>query len=758
MNDTSEYARALLDAQCESDVTRTLDQLELNENCEWVPAGSEQNYSATFSNAADPVASFAELVVNSFDAVLMKRYHDQFGPEYDPSTGLITVADAVDELFDDPDDHDEIVEVIADGNPDGPPNLIVRDTGTGQPHEHFADRFLSIAAGGQVKDDWPFAQGRFKMGSAAVLPHSGDKEYKFIASAPASDPGTWSWSIIRDNSSDGVYEHLLIDGSVGQFTGELRGQSYGTFTKVYEYDIGRAHITGRGSLRGKLERVLVDPAIPFHMRETRKSTSLTNEQDVRGLYGRLNHWNVESVVKMDHQIRHDFGEPFGERKVRVVVFKHRDAIEDDDNLSKKPKNEFVGGTKHREQAVMYLVNGQAHAHERSSFLTGSRGCQYKHTGKDMVVFMDLSDFGDKQRHDRRDFLELFRPSRDRMGGSDIADQLRDELARALKNDPALQDEEEWRRNRITQNKRDEHDTDIMESMLEQNPTMRRYFKTGSRVPTTGTTSPDGGEYNAPYYPSHLRIIKQRHNDGSIDLWDESKGLFRKHQPTNRNAQVQFDIDAPNDYFERTAQPGVLSVDGVDRESWGLHNGVLTIRFGPNSGVEPGDTVRATVTVSREMADPLRCVFTVEYVDPVEKSSGGDQSESPPTKDDVDFPDITPVYESGDDVTTWADMNPEWSEHDIVDIHEYDDERDIFINMNAAPLRHFIRSNNLTDTGKDRVKEIWEAGCVFYSLSQFIELDDEGVDPETIVPITMRGVAQSMLDQHIGEKEMERLTA
>lgn len=758
MNDTGDYARALLDAESETDVTRTLDRLEVAENCEWVPAGSEQNYSATFSNAADPVASFAELIVNSFDAVLMKRYREQFGYEYDPNTGLITVEDAVNELFEDPDDHNEIVEVIADGNPDGPPNLIVRDSGTGQPHEQFAERFLSIAAGSQVKDDWPFAQGRFKMGSAAVLPYSGDKEYKFIASAPVTNPGSWSWSIIRDNPAEGVYEHLLIDGDVGQFSGELRGQTCGTFTKVYEYDIGRTHITGSGALRAKLERVLVDPAIPFHMRETRKSGSQTNEQDVRGLYGRLNHWNVESVVKMDRYIRHDFGEPFGERKVRVVVFKHDETVKNDDNLSKKPKNEFVGGNKHREQAVMYLVNGQAHAHERRTFLTGSRGCQYTHTGKDMAVFMDLSDFGDKQRHNRRDFLELFRPSRDRMGGSDLADQLRDELATALKNDTALQEEEEWRRNRISRNKRDEHDTDIMESMLERNPTMRRYFQTGTRVPTTGTTTADGGEYNAPYYPTHLNVIKQRHKDGTLDLWDESKGQFQKHQPVNRNAQVQFDLDAPNDYFDRQAQPGVLSVNGVDREHWGLHNGVLTIRFGPNDGVEPGDAEQVTATVTREMADPLRAVFTVKYVDPVEDSSSGDNGETPPTNDTLDFPDVTRVYESGDGIATWEQMSPEWGEHDVVDIHEYDDGYDIYVNMDAAPLLNFIRSNNLTDNGKEHVKEIWVAGHVFYALSQYIELDDEGVAPEEIVPVTMRGVAQSMLDQHIGEQEMERLTA
>lgn len=762
---TDHYAKRILDAQSEAEVTRILDNIMIDENVSWVPTGSEQNYSVTFSNAADPISSFAELIVNSFDAILMKRYKEQFENEYDPATGLITVEQAVDELFDDANDsssHDELVDVIADGDPNTVPNLTVQDTGMGQPHEAFEDRFLNFALGGQVKDDWPFTQGRFKMGSAAVLPHSGDCGYKLICSASVDTPEQWSWSITRDNPEEGVFEHLLIDGDIPTFTGTVREQSYGTFTKVYEYDIPKTHITGSDSLRPRIERVLVNPAFPFHMHEQRDKGAQQNQQHVHGLYGRLDGRWGSNTTKIDTHIRHDFGEPFGERKIRVCVFHDEDTIQDNSQMSMNARHQFVGGRKHREGAVMYLVNGQAHAHERSSFLTGSRRCQYTHTGKDMVVFMDLSDFGDKQRHNRRDFLDLFRPSRDRMGGTDLSEQLQDELEKALKNSETLQEEEEWRRNRLMKDDHEEKQTDIMESVLERNPSLNRFFNTGQRVTTSSvpeTSAADGGEYNASFYPIKLNIIKKKHNDGSVDLWNPSKGLFTKHQPVNRNGRVQFELDAQNDYFDRNSQPGVLMVDGAERKNWNLHNGILSLKIKPLSGAEPGEKQQVTVTVTREMADPLRRVFTVKYVDPVEESSESSGTNNSPSADDLDLPEVIPVHESGDDKTTWDDMNPTWTEDDIVSISERDETYDIFVNMDASPLHHFVQTNNIKDSRKGQVQEIWVAGCMFYTVSQYIELENDGdVVPEDIVPITMRGVAQSMLDQHISDEELERLTA
>lgn len=46
--------------------------------------------------------------------------------------------------------------------------------------------------------------------------------------------------------------------------------------------------------------------------------------------------------------------------------------------------------------------------------------------------------------------------------------------------------------------------------------------------------------------------------------------------------------------------------------------------------------------------------------------------------------------------------------------------------------------------------------MFYSLEEYIELDRSNLDPGSIVPITMRGIAQSMLHQHISDTELERL--
>ena len=770
-DDMGVLAETIQSAENEDSVADLLEQLELQVDCSWQKIGTQQNYTVVFSNAPDSTHAFAELIVNSFDAVLMKRYQQKYGEEYDPDTGLITAKDAAKDLFDDPDDpksYDEIIEVIATGpNTGETPNLTVRDSGTGQPRELFAERFLNIAAGGQVKDNWPFTQGRFKMGSAAVLPYSGEENYKFIASASVDEPGVWSWTIIRDNPRDGRFEHLLIDGEIPYFEGEMDDLEYGTITTVYNYDLGGvATLLEQGGFRGRLERVLVDPVLPFYMADARGGkTAVVDGQYVRGMYGRLDHWNVERVVKIDKKIRHDFGEPFGERPVRVVVFHPKDVVKKSEGMSLRPWREFCSSTIHRKQAVMYLVNGQAHAYERASFLTGSTMCNFKHTGKTTVAFMDLSDFADKQTHNRRDFLDLFRPSRDTMGGTDIADQLSAELEEALKNDPDLKAEEEWRRSRLTRTSRNELDTEIITSMLEQNPAMSRYFLTGELVqaqsPTPTTT--DGGEYEAPYYPTKLKIIEKRHHDGTIELWDEANGKFTKSQPVNHNAQVQFVLDAPNDYFDRVAQRGTLTVDSVDdieTTDWSLHNGVLSVLLAPLTGAEPGDIQQVAVTVSRKMADPLRRVFDIEYSEPVERTGSSGQSSNDPDVAVFDPPSLTEVYreDEGDEgLTTWADMSPEWDEQDIVDIDKQGDEYYLYVNMDAAPLYYYVQSHNFSDDGKAQVREIWKAGVLFYSLAQYIELLNSDVEPDTIVPVTMRGTAQSMLNQHIGGAELDELT-
>lgn len=787
------YARQLLRAQSEAAVTQILDDIEVEENTEWVPAGTEQNYSAVFSNTSEPVPSFAELIVNSFDAILMKRYKQKYGEQYDESTSLITVEAAVNDLFDHADKphlDGECVEVIADGDTNQAPCLTVRDTGEGQPRELFEERFMNIASGRQIKEDWPFAQGRFKMGSSAPLRHSGTNSYKLVISAAYDTPGEWSWSIMRDNRSAGRFEYLKIDGDIGTFTGELsllseggvhegssRGQNHGTFTKVYDYDTGydnpSKHILLANSLRTELERVLVDPAFPFQMHEARGYTAGVANQYVRGLIGRLGKNPVRKQIvgngDMDRYIRHDFGEPLGERKVRVVLFKDDNTLESDGITRRQKrqngKDQFVAATRHIDKAVMYNVNGQAHAYERRSFLTGKRGCGYDHIGKDLIVFMDLSDVGNKQRHDRRDFFELFSPSRDQMGETEIAQQLHDELQYALEDDDALQAEEKRRRDELITEEHNEQEIELMESLLNQNPSMRKYFSTGERVEASGTTrEPDGGEYTAPRYPTQFDIIETRRRDGDHDLWDEANGMYTHEQPTNRARTILFELNAPNDYFDRASDPGGFDLHGANTKRWSVNRGVLSVTVKPAAGARVDETERVTALVERPYSDPLRRTFTVKYTEPINPKTNptGDKA-LPSHADPLDIPNIVSVYETAvnDADVEWDDMDwaidGGWGQNDVVAIQEHNEEYSVFVNMDAAPLHHFNQSKNLTDQGEKYVQTVWRMGIMFYSLAEYIELDRSDRDPGSIVPITMRGVAQSMLNQHISDTELERLS-
>lgn len=757
--ESQEFALKLLNAESEAEVSAIIDEIESAWDIHWEPHGTEQNYSLVYSNTPDPVPSFAELITNSIDAVLEKKYKQVHGYSYDSSTGIITAEDAADQLFQD--EINEEIEVIADGKTGTYPNLIVRDTGAGQPPEHFEERFLALGAGSQFKDEWPFMQGRFKMGSGAVLPHSGEKGYKLILSAGFEEEENWSWSIIRDNPEDGQFEYFRLADGIPTFGGQIKGQKIGTIVKVYEYDWGSTmNILVQSSLRQRLDRVIVDPVIPYKLSETRPKSATVDELTTNGMFGRFEHWNVKPVIRLDEVFEWDFGEPFGMREVRVVVFKDKITIEENDDLSKRQKREFVAGERHREQAVLYLVNGQTHAHERARFLTGSRNCRLPHVGEDMLVFMDLSDFADKESHDRRDFLELFTTSRDRMGSTELAEQLQEELVEGITNFSPVVEENERRRKRLTRKKQKDKEFDILENILERNSGIRRFFNTGEFLRVSGGEIDIEEDYEADFFPSELKIIKRKRQYGSIDLWDESKGLFTKRQPVNRNGQVQFKLDAPNDYFHRDEKPGELIIHGADISSRTLYNGILTVRLTPIDDASEGEKTRVHVEVTRDPKESLTTEFEVEYTEKVESEPSEQSSSSDGRSDALEEPNTIPVYkEGGEDVVTWDDMSPRWTEEDIVDIHRGDDELDLWINMDAGPVHHFVARHDLSKMGKETVEEVWRVGILLYSISQLVSLreqtedNDELLPPEEIIPITMKGIAQSLLDQHIPDEEM-----
>lgn len=200
MTVSEQYAKDLMKAQSEGEVTALIEDLEHAYDVSWRPIGQkENNYGLVESQPSAPMAALNEIISNAIDAVLRKKYRERHGNEYDPEYGLNSYFAAADELL--RGSTDEEVRIIADGTKGGPWNLTVRDTGEGQTPDDFEDTFVGLLEPGMAKQGWPFLQGQFGMGSTGVLPHCGDKGYKAIWTAGMEESGVWTWTVIRKTTT-----------------------------------------------------------------------------------------------------------------------------------------------------------------------------------------------------------------------------------------------------------------------------------------------------------------------------------------------------------------------------------------------------------------------------------------------------------------------------------------------------------------------------------------------------------------------------
>jgi len=305
---------------------------EYSSELTWHNLGEQtRNYSVVYNQASDPVGALGELIANSIDATLMRRYYEQHGRSYNPDHGYKSYDDAVALLS-----GDEMIEIVADGpkpdsfddaeKPHAYPNMAVLDRGHGQPASRFEDTLVGFFLPGKQKDEFPLVQGRFGMGGSAVLPHSGDRMYKFIASAAMDEPGRWTWTLVRDApaQSERRFEYLKFGDSLPTFSGELEGREVGTVVRVYDYNFTSnirrqpAEISSR--FIELIDREMVRSPIPIRANERRTGYKNPASATTRGILNKLED-DRDDLVKSDLTEHYTFGPGLGERAVRMIVLK-----------------------------------------------------------------------------------------------------------------------------------------------------------------------------------------------------------------------------------------------------------------------------------------------------------------------------------------------------------------------------------------------------------------------------------------------------
>lgn len=742
---SQDAAVRLKDADSPEEISEIL-QDGFFDNAQWLALGDiDNNYGVVENQAGAPVPALMELIVNSYDAHLMKRFHELAGttdpdPESDDLPEFESQAEARDILLD---ENEDMVTLRADGFKPSDRDLInftVIDNGCGQPPERFEKTFLGLLEPGKYKQDYPFLQGQYGMGSAAVLQFA---NYKFICSAAASDPGEWSWSLVRQSKERERYEYLTIEGNIPTFEGSVENQSYGSFVKAYDYklNVTKTTIAGDKRFQKRLERYLVDPPLPLNLQDTRYSEGFA-DRTTGGLRSRIQQY--DELLEDSYSTTYNFeNERLGIRDIEIFTFKNDSKIDElleEDKITVRNKNRFVGGGEHRDMAVLYTVNGQTHGNEGLTFLTNR--CKKPRVGTDTLVVVDCSDLAGT------DMVDLFQPTRDRVKRSEIGNALRDGVKDAIENDEWLIEEEERRRQELASDESDEILDESLQSILEEDPDLQKFFESGDKA-TADVPSDERAPYNPPEVPDTFEIIETYDPSGDHEFHDsEEDGRYSLEVPTNRTRQVRFYLNAPNDYLTDEGQGELRVQPTTDAIQWSnLNRGVLTLGVTTPPDYTPGDVLTLIINITRPRRDALSQRVNVKFGEEVETTKTSSSPTEPKGSAGLSLPNINRVEEED-----WS--NHDFDEHDLVRIATAGDsvsDMDIYVNMHASAIKRFLQNRNLRESGKRFVEERYVVSVALYSVAMYIEFREqygedmiEFASPEELVASSMRGMGQVLL--------------
>lgn len=739
-------AELIEERHTEQPVAEVLHELEKHPDIEWVPLGREpNNYSIVENQQADPMAAFTELVVNSIDAIILRAFFERYGDDYEGDE-YSSLEEAADDLINKERDN---IEITAQGEQNGPFSLTLFDNGCGQPQTNFEHTFLNVLTPGEMKQEFDFLQGKYGMGSTGVLPFCGERGYKFIASSAYDEFGEWSWSIIRKNRDKTRYEYLIVNGKPPQFSGTLADKEQGTFIKCFSYESEvKSTITKR--FRHRLERYVVDSPVPIRLNETRYGDSYGSPQ-TEGLLPSI--LNKQEYIQGHDRIEHTFDDDvLGTKDIEIFLMKHKDQLKQI-GLSEKVTESFVKGAKQTKQAILFTYNGQTHGDQGQTFL--QRRCNLRRISNDTLVVIDFSDINDA------DVVDLFKPSRDRLQNKEPSKVLKEELEDILKSNEVLLEEEERRKTKDIEEESEELEENILDEILRRNPSLKGYLKEGKKTPTIEKEGSEEVDYEGNFYPSKFDVIKNYRSRGDYEVWENEDEKYTIRIPENKTSLQRFELDATNDYLTREKDRGSVNPSLPSMvKSKRLKDGILTLRLDPPDAFTSGNQVNMEVTVSpTQETGTLSQTFAVEVIDPVEEKTTSPSEDKPKGAAGYELPDARFIGED-----KWDDHDMD--EHSIVRLYPGPkNDMTLYINEDSAPFVNYRQRHNLKDSGKKYVKQTYKLGMVLYSVGQYIEIKQqydedpkwEEIDPAAVVETTMKGVAQSFLDQTITEEKLQEIT-
>lgn len=732
----------------------------------WKPyGGRESNFGVVENQQASPIPALVEKIINSIDAILMRRCYetgiDPCSPEAPRS-----VDGAVTTFFKQPQDWDlgesrraqaESIQIIADG-PRFETSLLIYDDGEGQHPRDFEDTLLSLLRSN--KNEIHFVQGKYNMGGAGAIAFCGQQRYQLIGSRRWDGSGEFGFTLLRRHPLTGHekttkkntwYEFFAPGGHIPAFSIQdldlgLRNRRFttGTIIKLYSYDLpsGSRSVISR-DLNRSLNEYLFDPALPFFTidQPSRYPKDRNLQRDIYGLKRRLEDDLQRSLEDSRRFVETSFSDSLvdrdiGSAKITTYVFRPRVGDRNVKETRRTIRDEFFKNN----MAVIFSMNGQVHGHYTSEFV--SRTLKF-HLLKDyLLIHVDCTDLDMEFRQ------ELFMASRDRLKDGKESRELRKRLGDLLKGG-RLKDIYKTRKARMSVD--DAEAEDLIRNLTANLPLrneLTRLFGHTLKLKSPGknsskakrrkkrTSKKGAPPFHPQRYPSFLKA----------ELTNRVNGTPMVQIPLGGRRTIKFSTDVEDQYFDRVADPGELSIalaqpgtSGGDGPMPPLPNdvndvfnivkssprdGTMRLRLEPTKEVQVGDAMTISATLSGPDG-PFQENVLVKIVDR-EKAKKRDAKGTDEPERELGLPMLIRVAkEKRRGHQTWETLEESGIEmdHDVI-VHpaiDGDVLNRIYVNMDSSVLlnhRSSLRSQEQIEVaGKRYISTVYFHTLFLYTITQ-----------------------------------------
>lgn len=514
------------------------------------------------------------------------------------------------------------------------------------------------------------------------------------------------------NRKNTWYEYLIFDGEVAVAEIEeldigLEGRKFrtGSLLKLFSYRLpeGARSIISR-DLNLSLNEFLFEPALPFLTVDSNERYP-ENRAPITPVYGLKRRLEADNDTVETRFSEVSRTAEFGELAVTVYVFKARSRGQGVKETKQYIQREYFKNG----MTVLFSLNGQVHGSYTSEFVT--RALKMPLLKDYLLVHVDCSNLHLAVRN------ELFMASRDRLKAGDKADAIRKHLRELL---VASELKDISRRRKASLNL-DGADAGQMLRELTRNMPMNEALTRILRQtfdipdPKPGATPkkereegprPRKEPRDAP--PFHPKRYPTAFNAKGGDGQERGLKLFKLPQGGSRT--IAYATDVENDFFDRTDDPGDLSLATMRPSNAGSGGGgapdpskegdlLDIIRTSPSNGtIKVG--IRATAEMKVGDCAEIRATLTSPQGDLIETVLVRitDPERAPPRK----MPDVEPPLgipelilcsrEGGPGLKSWEEINEAGIDmsYDEVVFPFVDEDKlaRIYVNVDSRVLKDF----------------------------------------------------------------------